>query len=94
MFVEDGAIALARTFVAPSALFFEFVGYVLGHVSLVVFGEHGIGMKDARSLHRALGHDALSFTEEIRQQSGVADLDFVPQVGHREDDSRRSTIGK
>src|SRR5215471_155975 len=82
------------SFVAPSALLLEFVGDVLGHVSLVVFGEHCIGMKEAWSLHRALGHDALSFTEEIRQQSGVADLDVVLQVGHREDDGRRSTIGK
>src|ERR1700741_4122697 len=82
------------SFVLPSALLLKFVGYVLGHVSLVVFGEHGIGMKEARSSHRALGHDTLSFTEEIRQQSSVADLDVVLQVGHREDDSRRSTIGK
>ena len=48
------------SFVAPSTLLLEFVGYVLGHVSLVVFGEHGIGMKKAWSLHRALRHDALS----------------------------------
>src|ERR1700741_938853 len=93
----SGSAELLRSrgsFVAPSALLLEFVGYALGHVSLVVFGEHGIGMKKARSLHRALGHDALSFTEEIRQQSGVADLDVVLQVGHREGDSRRSLIGK
>src|SRR5262245_23717969 len=83
-----------RSFVAPSALLLVVVGYVLGQCSLFVFGENGIGMKKARSLHRSLGHDALSFTEEIWQQSGLADLDVVLQVGHREDDSRRSIVGK
>src|SRR6516225_8658913 len=82
-----------RSFVAPSALLLEFVGYVLGHVSLVVFGEHGISMKKARPLHRALDHHALSFAEEIWQQSGVADLNVMLQVRHREEDGRRSLIG-
>jgi hypothetical protein len=87
-------LRLRGFFVAPSTSLLEFVRYVLGHVSLIVFGEHSIGTKKARSLHGSLGHDALSFTEEIRQQSGVAHPDVVLQVSYREDDSRRSIVGK
>jgi hypothetical protein len=51
--------------VTPNALPFEPVGNVLGHVALVMFGEHSVGMKEAWALHRALGHDTLPFPEEI-----------------------------
>ena len=65
------ALGLVAVIVLPMALFLQGVGDVLGHIGLVMLGQHGVGLEDAGSIERTFGHDALPFAEQIRQNSLV-----------------------
>jgi len=68
------------------ALLLKAVGDFLGHVILVVLGKHGVGIEDAGRIERALGHYALPFPEQIRQETLVSDGDRMIAVGELEMD--------
>src|SRR5262245_23794906 len=65
----------------PDALLLERLGDFGGHVGLVMLGEHGIGQKASRGIERALGDDALSLAEEVRQNARIAHGDGAGFVG-------------
>src|SRR5690349_21546110 len=85
--LSSGALAaFFAAFFLPMALLLERVSDFLGHVLLVVLGQHAVGLEHAAAVERTFGHDALAFAEEIRQQALVGDPDGVLAVGHIEAD--------
>ena len=72
---------LLLVIVLPVALLLQRVGDVLGHIGLVVLGEHGVGLEHAGRVERAFGDHALPFAEQVRENS---------LIGHRQG---RAAIG-
>ena len=60
------------------------VGHFLGHVGLVVLGQHFGGAERAVRLQRAQRHHALPFAEQIGQDAGIADRDGGGAIGDAE----------
>ena len=68
---EGAAEALARNalvlvLVLPMPLLLQGVGDILGHVALVMLGEHVVSLEHAGAVERPLGDDALPFAEQVR----------------------------
>ena len=64
----------------------QLVRDVLGHVALVMLGEHAVGLEFAVRLQLPVDDDALPFAEEVRQQAGVGDVEILRAVGDGEGD--------
>src|SRR5262245_32351262 len=79
------AAVLAAVFL-PMPLLLERVSNFLGHVFLVVFGEHAVGLECAGAVERAFSHYSLALAEEIRQQALIGDPNGIFAVGHLEAD--------
>ena len=65
--------------------FLQRVGHLLGHVILIMLGEHGIGLENAAAIERPFRHHALPFAEQVGQDAlirhgyrvvAVSDLEF------------------
>ncbi len=63
-------------------LLLERVSDLLGHVLLVVLGQHAVSLEHAGAVERTCGHDALAFTEEVWQQALIGDPNGAFAVGH------------
>src|SRR5882724_4615040 len=84
---SSGALATVLTVVLaaillPMPLFLERVSDFLGHVFLVVLGQHAVSLEHAGAVECTFGHDPLAFTEEVWQQSLIGDPNCVLAVGH------------
>ena len=51
------------------ALLLQRVGDILRHIGFVMFGEHAVGLERAGFIEHALGHHALAFAKQIRQNT-------------------------
>src|SRR6201987_3029444 len=60
--------------VFPVPLLLQLVGDFLGHVGLVMLGEHSVGAEHAGTVERTFGDHALPFAEQIGEDSLVSDL--------------------
>src|ERR1700724_1742964 len=69
-------------FFLPVARAFQGVGDLLGHVVLVVLGEHAIGLERAGWPDHPFGDHALSLAEQIRQEALIGDRYGILAVGH------------
>ena len=76
-----GSTRLGAVVVLPVALLLQRVGDILGHVGLVMLGQHGIGLEHAGGIERAFGDDALPFAEQVGQNSLVGDRQRGAAVG-------------
>src|SRR5262249_44059752 len=83
-----GGAELPFVIVLPVALLLQSVGDVLGHIGLVVLGEHAVGPKYTSRIEGAFGDHALPFAEKIRQQALIGDWDRTLAVGHLETDGK------
>ena len=77
---------LGAVIVLPVSLLLQGVGDILGHIGLVMLGQHSVGPEDAGGIQRAFGDDALPFTEQVRQNSLVGDRQRGAAVGDAEID--------
>src|SRR5450631_1876505 len=86
--VLTGAPSFARArrvrALAPNPLLLQSIGDLARHVALVMFGEDAIGMKNFVLTERAFRDDALPFTKEIGQHSGIGHTDLLFGVGNGE----------
>ena len=58
---------------APAPLRLQRVDHFLGHVALVMLGEHRIGVERAIGGERAFGHHPLPLAEEVGKDAGEGD---------------------
>src|SRR5258708_22829357 len=65
----------------PVARPFQCVGDLLGHVVLVMLGEHAIGLERTRWLDHPFGDHALPLAEQIGQDALIGDRDRILAVG-------------
>src|SRR5262249_57000863 len=67
----------------PVALLLQRIGHFLRHVGFIVLGQDAVGAKGTLSVKSALGHYALTFPKQIRQQALIDDRHGAVSVGHR-----------
>src|SRR6516162_6871373 len=67
--------AFLLVLVLPMPLLLQGICDFLGHVGLVVLGEHVVGPKHAGIVEGTFGDDALPFTEQVRQDALIGDRD-------------------
>ncbi len=65
-------------------LLLQGIGDILGHVVLVVFGEHGVSLENAGSVERTFGNHALPFAEQVGQNSLIGNRQRRAAVGDLE----------
>src|SRR5258708_17164189 len=77
----SAGIRLGGVIVLPVPLLLQRVRDFLGHIGLVVLGEHGVGLEHAARVERAFGDHALPFAKQIGQISLVENRQGRPPVG-------------
>src|SRR5258708_23666139 len=82
----SAGIRLGGVIVLPVPLLLQRVRDFLGHVGLVMLGEHGVGLEHAGGVERAFGDHTLPFTEQIRKNSLVGHGHYGAAVGDLERD--------
>src|ERR1700704_1144318 len=75
---------LLSVFFFPVARPLQGVGYLLGHVALVMLGEHAVGLERAGRLDHPFGDHTLALAEQIRQKALIGDRNGVLAIGHVE----------
>ena len=60
---------LLAALLLPAAILLESGSHFRGHVFLIVLRKHGVGDEHAIRANRAFGHDALTFAEQIGEDS-------------------------
>ena len=83
--LDDHWLAAVVPFL-PAPLLLQRIDDLARHVALVVLGENGLGADLAGRVQHALGDDALTLAEQVRQEALIGDLEIMRAVGDDEGD--------
>src|SRR5260370_9139287 len=84
----SAGIRLGGVIVLPVPLLLQRVRDFLGHIGLVVLGEHGVGLEHAGRVERAFADHALPFAKQIGPNSLVGARQRRAAVGDQEADRK------
>ena len=82
------AVRLGAVVVLPEPLLLQRVGDILGHVVLVVLGQHSVGLEHTGGVERTLCDHALPFAKQVRKNSLVGNRQGGAAIANLERDGQ------